>query len=76
MKEIIDRHRNRSPLAEIFDSMPLDRPKVMPCRLKSDWHGLLWLHRPATFLLTGWTSVYTLAPHPHPVWQRDRPWLH
>jgi hypothetical protein len=38
MKEIIDRHRNRSPLAENFNIMPLDRPKVMPRRLKSDWH--------------------------------------
>jgi Magnesium chelatase, subunit ChlI len=38
MKEIIGRHRNRSPLAENFNIMPLDRPKVMPRRLKSDWH--------------------------------------
>jgi hypothetical protein len=75
LKEIIARHRHRSPLAENFNIMPLDRPKVRPCRLTSDGHCSLWRHRPATFLLTGWISVYTLAPHPHPVWQRDRPWL-
>jgi hypothetical protein len=37
MKEIIDRHRNRSSLAENFNTMPLDRPKAMPHSLKRDW---------------------------------------
>jgi hypothetical protein len=37
MKETIYRQGNRSPAAENFETMPRDRPKVMPRSLKSDW---------------------------------------
>jgi hypothetical protein len=44
MKETVDRHGNRSPAVENFDTMPHDLPKVIPRSLKSHWHGSLSLH--------------------------------